>query len=293
LTFAALPASAYRSLEPVLQERLAVLAQRRVEDRPFVDVARGIAARRIGRIWGGSVALGFALASFLVALPVAPFFDGASGHSKVHVFAALLLFAGPLAGVFVALAVTAVAQRRLRAMLDAPLPLTGDATADLARIDAARPRDRARWQAARWERASVALPMAATSMLAPLLLHAVVWWVMNLFSGELPDRYFVDFGEWIAMSSLIVGHAHISVLVGTVHWSLGLPKCATKDLSRDLYKSWGRTLGIAVLVACAPGIVLLAVPPLLVAITGLAFLPAAYFVASRGVASERVALEDF
>jgi len=44
-------------------------------------------------------------------------------------------------------------------------------------------------------------------------------------------------------------------------------------------------------VACIPGVVLLGIPPLLVAVTGIAFLPATFGLAARKVVSERFELD--
>jgi hypothetical protein len=43
--------------------------------------------------------------------------------------------------------------------------------------------------------------------------------------------------------------------------------------------------------ACLPGIVLLGIPPILVALTGLLFIPAMYVVTARCIQRERFALE--
>ncbi len=282
-------ASAYRSLEPVLQERLAILRAQRAEEAPRVAQALRVAARRIGRAWGGGVALLLSIASFLVALAALP----ASGDVALvpHAWATRLLVAALPVGLLVSRFVALLALPHLEAKLAAPPELTGDIVADLSRIGAASPAREGRAEAAGWERASVALPMAAFSMTAPLLIHLAVWLSLSAPSGALGEHPGADFGEWISWSAALVGHAHLAVLVGSVRWAMGLPSCRTTELGRDLYKHWGGTLLVATLLACLPGIIALGLPPLLVGMTGLAFMPALYALMARRVAGERATLD--
>ena len=281
-------ACAYRSLAPVLHERLALLEQQRQLDAPVVDVLRGVAARRVARGWGGTAALALAVIAFGVALLSLP--SSYPAEKALQAWATILLFGAPLAGLAVALVARIVARAWLAAKLDAPPSLSGDPASDLARIDAAAPVRSSLREAMRWERASVALPLAAVSMLAPLSIHGVVWCALSAPSG-LTEHTIADFGAWIGMSALLVGHAHLAVLVGSVRWAMRLPGVATQDLQRGLHKQWGTTLLVAVGVSCLPGIALFGIPPVLVTVTGLAFLPAAFAVAARAVSRERMALD--
>lgn len=282
-------ACAYRSLVPVLQERLAALADQRVEDQLALGLVCRVAARRMGRTWGGAVALACAAASFAAALT--SLLSAYPFDRTLQGWATALLVAAPFAGLGVAVAVRVFAGLRLRARLAAGPELCGEAALDLARVAAARPLHAGQREAMRWERASIAVPMAAVSMVAPLSIHGVVWGLLSAGSGSLSERSAADFGTWIAISGLLVGHAHLVVLAGAVRWSLRLPACATQELRRGLHKHWGLTLLAAAGIACAPGIVLLGLPPLLVTVTGLVFLPAAFFVAARTVTRERLVLE--
>jgi hypothetical protein len=282
-------ACAYRSLEPVLQERLAALQEHREQDAFLVDAARRVARRRLGRAWGGAFALACGVAAFAAGLASLP--SDYSTERVLHLWATGLLFAAPIVGAAALVLGRFVARAWLAWKLDAPTRLTGDVTADLARIEAADPLRASREVAMRWERMSVALPIAAVSILAPLTIHGVVWCTLSVPSGTMSTTSLSNFGEWIALSALIVGHAHVAVLVGSVRWACRLRALPTAQLRQGLHKHWGLTLLVAVGVACIPGIVLLGIPPLLVAVTGVAFLPAAFGVAARAVAAERFELE--
>jgi hypothetical protein len=119
----------------------------------------------------------------------------------------------------------------------------------------------------------------------------MVWCFITVPSGEVNSNSVDGFGMWIGLSALIVGHAHLAVLVGSVRWAYRLRAMPTAQLRQGLHKHWGLTLLVAVGVACIPGIVLLGIPPLLVAITGVAFLPAAFGITARAVSMERFLLE--
>jgi hypothetical protein len=284
-------ACAYRSLEPVLQERIAALEEHRSQDAILVDAARRVAQRRMGRAWGGTVALAVGIAAFVAGLSSLP--TSHPADDALRSLATLLLFAAPVAGLVARTCGRLFARAWLASTLDAPPRLTGDVVADLARIEAADPLRASREIAMRWERASVALPLAATAMLAPLTLHGLVYGVLCAPSGSLSASSASDFGTWIALSALIVGHAHLAVLIGSVRWAHRLRATPTAALGQGLHKPWGMTLLVAIGVACIPGIVLLGIPPVLVAVTGIAFLPATFGLAARTIVSERFALEAF
>lgn len=286
---AASAACAYRSLEPVLRERLAVLQEHRARDAALVDAARRVAVRRMGRAWGGAAALATALVAFAAGLTALP--ASYETDKALRALATVLLFGAPLVGLAALVCGRLFARIGLAWKLDAPLQLTGDVAADLARIEVADPLRVGREVAMRWERRSVALPLAAVAMLAPLTIHGLIWCMLGWPSGNLSATSLSDYGEWIALSALIVGHAHLAVLIGSVRWAFRLRATPTAQVRRDLHRHWGLTLLVAMGVACVPGVVLLGIPPLLVGVTGLAFLPAAFGLAARTVVSERFELD--
>ena len=266
-----------------------MLQEHRAQDAFQVDAARRVAARRIGRAWGGAFALAVALLAFVAGLLALP--AEYDTDKWLRELATLLLFAAPVVGVVVLVCGRFLARAWLRWSLDAPVLLSGNAAVDLARIDALDPLRASREVAMRWERASVALPLAAVAMLAPLTIHGVVWGMLSWPTMTSSSSPLSDYGKWIALSALIVGHAHLAVLIGSVRWAFRLRETPTVRVRLDLHKHWGVTLLVAMGVACVPGIVLLGIPPLLVGITGLAFLPATYALAARAVVSERFELD--
>jgi hypothetical protein len=140
-----------------------------------------------------------------------------------------------------------------------------------------------------WERRSAALPLAAASLLAPLSLHWIVWCLLNM--PNIGARSAADFGSWIGLSVVLVGHAHIALLVAAVQWTRTLRAVPTAHLRNGLSRAWGLALAVTVGVACLPGILLMGIPPILVAVTGTFVVPVMFVTTVRNVERERVALE--
>jgi len=218
--------------------------------------------------------------------------EPSSSRSNVHgqldriTSTELLLLAWP--AVLVAWAVARLLARLLLS-LGSRIPMSGNPSVDLARLQAVDPLRAACDLAMSWERRSAALPMAAASLLAPLSLHAFVWFPFahapSVASGM------DDFGTWIGVSILIVGHAHLALLVCAVRWAYKARSVETAKLRVGLGRAWGTALLVSAGVACLPGIVLLAIPPLLVVVTGLAFVPLMYHWTARVLDHDRLALE--
>ena len=279
-------ACAYRSLEPVLQQRIAALRERHETEAPFVDVARRVAVRRVGRAAGGFIATVVGGGALVVGL--ASWLSSGTEETYAHTVASVLLVAAWPAGIVTALVARAVARGILSGWADEPVRLTGDLARDLARLDADEPLAAMRRTAERWERSAAAWPLAALSLVTPLTIHLLVDWIPNLGRDA---SLLQDYGTWIALSVVLVGHSHLAVLVGAVRWARSLRGRPTELLATDLSRSWGVTLLVAVGLACLPGIVLLGIPPILVALTGLLFVPAMYLVTARCIQRERFALE--
>lgn len=279
-------ACAYRSLEPVLQQRIAVLRERYETEAPFVDVARRVATRRVGRAVGGFVATVLGGSALLVGL--ASWLSSGAEESYAHQVATTLLLATWPIGILAAVFGRVVARSILRRGADEPIRFTGDLAKDLARLDADEPLAAMRRTAERWERAAAAWPLAALSLVTPLTIHLIVASIPNAAHDASLMK---DFGTWIALSVVLVGHSHLAVLVGSVRWARSLRERPTELLTVGLSRSWGVTLLVAVGLACLPGIVLVGIPPILVAITGLLFVPAMFVVTARCMQRERFALE--
>lgn len=278
-------ACAYRSLEPVLLHRIGELRERRERDAVFVQVALGVAARRVGRAIGGAVGVALGGAAFVVAAGAFLFDYTAQGPMRAAA-TTLLLGAWPLAlmaglcGRWTARALLSLSSRTT---------MTGDPAADLAALQSRDPLRDTCSVARRWERRSAALPVAAVSLIAPLSLHWIVWSLLGMPHIGLQSAD--DFGQSIGISAVLVGHAHIALLVAAVRWTGKLRALPTPYLRVDLSRAWGLALGVAVGVACLPGVVLLGIPPILVAVTGLFFVPVMFHLTARTIERERVALE--
>jgi hypothetical protein len=163
--------------------------------------------------------------------------------------------------------------------------LTGDLAADLARIDASSPLHRIARRLGSLEAWSSALPLAAISLLAPLTLH----FLFCLATGFESTR---DFGKWIQISLVIVGHAHLTLMALAIAFSRKMARLETDQLARlSIHREWGKALGITVAVSAVPGVILLAVPPVLSAITGVVFVPFMFALMRRRVLSERATMQ--
>jgi hypothetical protein len=257
-------------MEGMGQRNPAISGPRCAVDGDWIARARRITERRVGRTLGGAVGLALAVAAF--AMGVASL----AGHRRTVLPTTLLLLAWPAARVVDLIARAVV--RAATSTAGAP-PSPGYPAGGLS--------DRlleARALAMRWELASVLVPLAAVSSLAPLTVH---WVVFKTIFGVTAT----DFGLWIGVSALVAGPAHLALVLCAANWAWSLRGCETHQLTAGLRESWVRALGITCAVACVPGLVLFAAPPLITAVTGLLFVPAMYVLTARRVARERLALE--
>jgi hypothetical protein len=124
------------------------------------------------------------------------------------------------------------------------------------------------------------LPMAALSLLTPLTLHWLFWKIVGNDSES--------FSSWIRVSLIIVGHAHLTVAALSMAFARRVSKTPLDVLdTMSIHSEWGRTWAFTVLVSCLLGILLFLVPPILTAVTGLAFIPFIYLFTWRRVRMER------
>jgi hypothetical protein len=269
--------AAYRCLEPVLSDWVERVREQRALEWPQRDAARKVAAIRIARAVAGATGLLFSAGAFACGFALQPW---AWPHEpESGLLTALLLAAWPAALVAGGLT-RAIAGAAMGRRVHAPPMLTGDAGEDLLRLQREDSLGVARAIAARWEWAGAALPLAALSMVAPLTLHFLV---RCLFA---PLRV-GNFDGWIALSVVLVGHAHVALCVCAVVWARGLSRRPTAALADGLRGSMLKALFVAVGVASLPGILLMAVPPVLVLVTGLVFVPAMYTATVRCMQRER------
>jgi hypothetical protein len=130
---------------------------------------------------------------------------------------------------------------------------------------------------------STALPLVVLSLLCPLTLHMG-------FSFAFLQVDVDEFNRWIVGSYALVGHAHLTLLVFSVRHVLrvrreldhGQPPVGTSRGFKALV--WSTVAG------AIPGIVLLCIPPALVFLTGVAFVPWMFAWAAKRIRTERQVL---
>lgn len=272
--------SAYRSAyEHIVGLRLAETKEVRAELTPLLPSLRAVVRARIARIVAGSV--GIAGAAAMTACAV--WFRGHDDASPTY---ALLGSSIALVVVWILMRGGLGVSALLRRKASYDLKLSGQLEEDIARIEATDPRSevqRIEATAESLELPSIALPIAGISLLAPLLSH----WLFVIVCGNETSR---EFSDWIRISLVIVGHAHIALVICGFLFakrikSLSLEGLGDMRIHREWLKAWMITIGVS----CLPGILLVLVPPLLVAVTGIAFIPIVWIALHRAVISERSA----
>lgn len=181
-------------------------------------------------------------------------------------------------------AVRLLARWRMGRILARELTPSADVFADLTRLDRGTPQDSLRERVSRLEVPSLAVPVAAATLLLPLTLHLLV-------GSGLLDVYLADFNAWILLSLVLVGHAHLTLLVFSV---LHVNRvCRELDLGDEVGGA-GRGLWAllwTITASAIPGAIFLFIPPLLVALTGLTFVPWMFFWVARRARSERLLIQ--
>jgi hypothetical protein len=142
----------------------------------------------------------------------------------------------------------------------------------------------------RWQTAALALPMVACSLAAPLTLHYLLVLAFDAIGAlsPAPGSSFSEvrsFDQWIAISALIVGHAHLVLAGHAVVFARRLRRLPAGALPPD-GAGWG-ALSWAVVASAIPGAALLFIPPVLTFFTGLVFIPLMYGAARRTFVRER------
>jgi hypothetical protein len=280
---------AYRNLDAVVEERIVRFRARRAAERPADDCVKRVFAARKARIAAGAVGLGTGLALFVGALGSFqwPGIEREATNTYILVGAWLALgISGELA--------RALARRRARLELRREPVASGDTHTDLARIDEADPLGELRSKSSTLEGNSTALPLAAASLLAPLTLHGLV--ATALRWSNATSLTAADFGAWIAASAVLVGLAHLALVVQVVLWARSLRCRETSLLRQNIHVAWARTLAVTTgaalvpAIGLAPGNVLVLLPAVLVAATGLAFVPWLFLFTARRLEQERAVL---
>ena len=265
--------NAYRSAyHHIVGVRLAEMKLTRETVEPLLPQLQSIRAARIARTLGGAVGIAGAIMTAVYAC-----IDSDGGPTYA------LLGGGAAAVVTYALARVLFALGRARGWT---LPkLTGELDADLARIEASNPFLPLARRLQALEVWSATLPLVAISLLMPLTLHYAM---ITLFAPESPAA----FARWIRISLVIVGHAHLALAALAVAFGRKLTKLNGEGIgSLPIHRAWAKAWGITIIVSAVPGLLLLAVPPILTAITGLAFIPFMFVFMRRRLMDERATME--
>lgn len=168
----------------------------------------------------------------------------------------------------------------------------GDIFDELSQIESNLPRQFMLDRVHRLENRSLRVPMVAVALVAPLSIHLLV--ALGLLSVSL-----YSFSHWIVTSLILVGHAHLTLAVfAAVHAGRlqGELDQGRRSPSERIPLN-GAPRGLVALLwtvgaSAIPGVVLLCIPPLLVALTGLLFVPWIFHWASQRAVSERKQLID-
>ncbi len=271
--------SAYRDgIRETLRRRAELLEVARIVT-PSLPELRSTYARRWGRIAAGGVGVALAAVwpfTFLSGQALPSYWLLGAVAGALGTYGAARLVAG---------------RRAQRLFQPRPIPApTGDDRADLARLDAACPLATRAAVLQRLELPSLALPLVAAALLGPLLLHFTVFalWCAATSTALAMG----DFATWIGLSMAIVGHAHLGLAICVGLFAGKLARTETETLANT---GWGRdahvAIGLSTLVAACPGVVLLAVPPILAAFTAAVLVPTFYWLARRSVLADRRGLD--
>jgi len=230
--------------------------------------------RRTARAWAGGVGLAGAL--MLVGTII----------FKADLAAHVLLASWGMMGVAY-LVGWRVAGPRLWRRLTRRFRLSNDAFADLSTLERGGPREYAVRLVRKLERPALALPLATLCLLAPLSLHLVVATLFLHCSVS-------EFSRWCVVSAVVVGHAHITLLIfSLVHVKrlrAMLDQGQAHRISGVRSGMWALTW--TSVVGAIPGGLLYLIPPILVFLTGLLFVPLAFCWAAARAASERQLVES-
>ena len=248
---------AYRSVyEHMVGAKLAEREAAHATALPWLGRLAAIQRARIARAVAGGVGISGAVALALTAVL-------STNDEPVTVLVASV--SGMIVSWLVTRIVLAVIAASRKVGAFAPPALSGDLKADLELLETKDPLRTLSQRLAQSEGFGTDLFAIAICLLAPLTLH----FLFILAIGGYDAR---SFATWIRISLLIVGHGHLALAILTARYTRRLrmePDTATFSFHRE----WGKAFGWTIAVTCLPGILLFAVPPILSAVTALAFVP--------------------
>lgn len=243
-------------------------------------------ARRTARSWAGGVAVaGFAA---MVVATAERAFNEETWDAKIGVHPTTMLLAAVVLSLATYVVARLVAPRSFPRRVWASFDQSEDELTRVARFEG----DDIQVAAARIvdarEKWSLGLPIAGIALLAPLSSHLVIW---ALVGGELASSRWLDkFDTWIGLSLVLVGLAHVALAVLGLYFARKVRDASFSQLSAASPVGGWAALGITVAVSLVPGVIALAIPPILVLITGLPIVPGLFRHMYRTALEERRAL---
>jgi hypothetical protein len=255
-------------------------------------------AHRVARITAGILSSAGAL---LLALYVLSYWIhfGAPWFLTEILLGAVLLAAPAYA---LAYAIMRARQRIELRRLQRPAP---DLVAEVTRLESIHSAHPAAPCKPSRERASVGWPLTAIALLGPLTIHFVVLQFFQSLGSLLTRREMrgADFGFWIALSYLIVGHCHLVLAFLSWRFAHRLSRTPVSELRR--LRGWGALAWTTVFASVSVLVLLITLGSLspsmallggieaviLVCLTGLVFIPATFAWMRRVIERERRALE--
>jgi hypothetical protein len=261
------------------------LREQRLEELPSALTVARIRERRVGRIAAGTAGIGGALVLAGAAINFA--MSGDWDAFRTGALGEILLGTWGIMGV-------AYAAGRVAARLERGRPgipeRSRDRWADVERLHAPLVTGADRREADALEKASVALPLMAIAVLAPLTVHAVVYaGFLAAVGGSVAELR--GFDAWMAMSLAIVGHAHLVLAFFGYRFASKLRAAPLAEVHEVGRKAAWNAFWWTVVASAVPGAILYLIPPILTFLTGLVFSPAMFLVMRKRVAAERMALE--
>ena len=246
-------------------ERLSPCSERPAD----LSAVERVHAARAGRIAAGSVGI-----AGVLLLPVVGLIDlplGRTGHGDMVM---ILLATWPAMGLAWWYAQRA-SRHVARVAARAPQP-TGDPARRLHDLSEAQ------------ERTSVSRPLMALSLLLPISLHGAVALMFALLTGT-PDVV-RSFDVWIALTIVVVGHAHL--VLAWHGWDLAdrLERVADEEIMAEADRSSRAAFWWTVGASAIPGGLLYLIPPIITFVTGAAFCNGLYRLVAARVYQERALL---
>jgi hypothetical protein len=143
-----------------------------------------------------------------------------------------------------------------------------------------------RARAEKLEGLSAALPLAALSLLMPLTL----WYFLVRFLAAVASDdglTATSSDQMISISVFLTGIAHLALAVFSVRFGLKLATRETEDLRESGPSTWMGGWVVATLAGTIPGVLFFLLPTMLIAITGMYFIPIMLIGMAKRIALER------